>query len=198
MKRLFIGSTLLLATTIFLTGCVSHAPVKSVHIVKAHPNHHNSYHVKKQIYNTHSTVKVYQNHYPKSVRYESQRTQHHVYKQPIYKHNDGYVKTHKSIRQHSKDTNQKHAYSKKKVVTNKRIVKVVKKSRPIAVNKPKNQIHQSRKSDNRNPKTYKNDRKESHKKDDSRSEQKPEYRSTETRKVKKERTVQTERTYSRR
>jgi len=198
MKRLFTGSALLLFATIFLTGCVSHAPVKSVHIVKAHPSHHNSYHVKKQVYNTHSTVKVYQTHYPKVVRYEPQRTQHNVYKQPVYKHLDGYVKTHKSIRQHSKDTNQKHAYSKKKVVTNKRTVKVVKKSRPIAVNKPKKQVHQSKKSENRNQKTYQNDRKESHKKDESRSEQKSEHQSAEARKVKKVRTIQTERTYSRR
>ncbi|MEA1989266.1 MAG: hypothetical protein U9N57_08710 [Pseudomonadota bacterium] len=198
MKRLFIGSTLILSATIFLTGCVSHAPVKSVHIVKAHPNHYNSYYVKKPAYKTHSTVKVYQIHHPKAVRYEPQRTQHNVHKQPVYKHRDGYVKTHKSIKPYSKDSNHKQAYSKKKIVTNKRTVKVVKKSRPIVVNKPKKQGHQSRKSDNRNQKTYKNDRKESHKKDDSRSEQKSEHRNADTRKVKKVRSIQTDRTYSHR
>jgi len=201
MKRLFIGSTLLLSATFFLTGCISHAPVKSVHIVKAYPNHYNSSHAKNHAYTSHPTVKVYQTHYPKVVRYEPQRSSHYVYEQPIHKQHNGYVKTHKSIKPYKNDNKQNHSYSQKKVIKKERVVKVVQKSRPIIVNKPKNPIHQSRNADNRNPKTYKNyknDRKESHKKDDSRSEQKSEHQSAEARKVKKVRTIQIERTYSRR
>jgi len=185
MKRLFIGSTLLLSANIFLTGCVSHAPIKSVHIVKAHPNHYNSYYVKKQAYNTHSTVNVYQTHHPKAVIYEPQRTRPNVYNQPIYKQRDGYVKTHKSIKPYQSTNSKNHAYSKKKIIKNERTVKVVKKSRPIVVNKPKNQVHQSRSSYIKNPKTHKNDRKENNKKDESRSEQRNERRGADNNKIKK-------------
>ena len=198
MKRLFIGSTLLLSATFFLTGCVSHVPVKSVHIVKAYPNHYNSIHTKNHVYSKHSTVKVYHPHSSIVVRYEPKRSSHHIYQQPVHKQHNGYVKTHKSIKPYKSDSNQNHAYSHKKVIKKERVVKVVQKSRPIVVNKPKNQVHQSRKSDNRNHKTYQNDRKESHKKDDARSEQKSKHKSAEARKVKKVRTIQTERTYSRR
>lgn len=197
MKRLFIGSTLLLAATIFLTGCVSHAPVKSVHIIKVHSNQYLPNHTKKHNYTSHQTVKVYQTHYPKVVRYEPQHSSHHIYQQSLYKQHKGYVKTHKSIKKYSKDNKQRHAYSKKKVVTNKKIVTVVKKSRPIVVNKPKNQVHQSRNTDIRNQKYHKDNGKKSNT-EEPRSEQKSERRSGDTSKVKKVRTIQTERTYSRR
>lgn len=198
MKRLFIGSTLILFATIFLTGCISHAPVKSVHIVKAYPNHYNSSHAKKHVYTSHPTVKVYKTHYPKVVRYEPQRSSHHVYEQPVHKQHNGYVKTYKSTKPYQSDNNQNHAYSKKKVVKNKRTVKVVQKSRPIVVNKPKNPIHQSRNADNRNQKHYKNSENKSNKKGESRSEQKPDRRSIDSRQSNKERTNRSENTYSRR
>ncbi|MEA1988212.1 MAG: hypothetical protein U9N57_03240, partial [Pseudomonadota bacterium] len=160
MKHLFIASTLLLSTTLLLTGCISHAPVKSVHVVKVHPSHHNSNHVKKHNYTSHSTVNVYQTHYPKVIRYEAQRFSHYVYEESLHKKHHSYVKTHKSIKPHSRDNNKNHAHSKKKVIKNKRTVKMVKKSRPINVHKPKKPLQQSRSSDNKNPKKHKSNRKE--------------------------------------
>lgn len=198
MKRLFIGSILLLSATIFLSGCISHAPVKSVHIVKAYPNHHNSNHAKKHAYTSHPTVKVYQTHYPKVVQYEPQYSSPHVYEQPVHKQHNGYLKTHKSIKPHSRDNNHNHKYSKKKVIKNKRTVKIVKKSRPFVVNKPKIQVHQSRDANSRNQRNYKNSENESNQKGESRSVQKPEHRSANNRTFNKERTNRSEINYSRR
>lgn len=114
MKRLFIGSTLLLAATIFLTGCVSHAPVKSVHIIKVHSSQYLPNHTKKHNYTSHQTAKVYQTHYPKVVRYEPQHSSHHIYQQSLYKQHKGYVKTHKSIKNIAKITNKDMRIQKRK------------------------------------------------------------------------------------
>lgn len=198
MKRLFIGSGLLLSATIFLTGCISHAPVKSVHIVQAYPNHFNASHIKNHAFTTHPNVKVYQTHYPKVVQYKPQRSSSHIYEQPIHKQRNGYVKTYKSTKPYKSNNDQNHAYSKKNIVINKRTVKVVQKSRPIVVTKPKNQVHQSRHTDIQNLKRYKNGEQETSKKHQSNIDQPSEKQRANNRTYNKYRTNQYDNTYSRR
>ncbi|HHT00745.1 MAG TPA: hypothetical protein ENK73_07815 [Thiomicrospira sp.] len=167
MKRLFIGSILLLSTSLFLTGCVTHTPISSVHVVKTYPvkhyvSHYDKYYDKRHdkhhktypTYNSYSTVKVYHSPYPKSTHYKPKpELRHEPYH--LNKHQHDYVAPRKHMKPQLKPMlkpiktvlpNSKHnkpVYShsqpRNKIIKSKNSVKVVKKNRLIIVNNPRKQ-----------------------------------------------------------
>lgn len=73
MKRMISASTILFLG-IFLTGCVTHSPVRNVHVVKPYPvdyyqtgyNRYSSY----PSYNTYNTTKIYTSYSSKDAQYK--------------------------------------------------------------------------------------------------------------------------------